>query len=75
MLLHEGYSLVVVCGLLAVMASLVAEPRLLGMWASVVAVRGLGGCVWHMGLVAPWHVASSRTRDQTDIPLHCKADS
>ena len=24
--------------------------------------------LWHTGLVAPWHVGSSRTRDQTNAP-------
>ena len=39
-----GLSLVVVCGLLIVMASLVAEQGLQGAWASVVAACGLSSC-------------------------------
>ena len=44
-----GYSLLVVCELLVVVASLVVEHRLWGIQASVVAARGLGSC----GLQAP----------------------
>ena len=50
----------------------------LGMRASVVVARGLRSCnagfraqaqlLWHMGLVAPQHVGSSQTRDQTHVP-------
>ena len=39
-----GFSVVVVCRLLTVMASLVAEDRLLGVWASVVGACGLSSC-------------------------------
>ena len=46
-------------GLLIVVVSLAALGGLQGTWASVVA---------HMGLVAPWHVESSRTRDQIHVP-------
>ena len=78
-LLHAGFLQlwrvgdVSCCGsvLLNVVASLVAEPRSQIMHTSVAAAHGLqsmssvGG---HMGLVAPWHVKSSQTRDQTCTP-------
>ena len=68
------YSLVAVHGLLTVVASLVEEYGLYGMWASAVAARGLRSCgTWALGctdsvvagtgLVAPWHVGSSWIRD------------
>ena len=45
------YSLVAVHGLLTVVASLVEEYGLYGMWASAVAARGLSGCGdWATGL-------------------------
>ena len=44
-----GYSLLMVCERLIVVASLVVEHRLWGTRASVVAARGLSGC----GLRAP----------------------
>ena len=54
-----GLLFVVVHGLLIVVSSLVAE-------------HGLYACrlqkLWHMGLVAPWHVRSSRTRARTVSP-------
>ena len=31
--------------------------------------------LWHTGLVALWHVGSSRTRDRTRVPQHWQADS
>ena len=40
----RGYSLVVVCGLLIVVASVVAEQRLYSAQASVVAACGLSSC-------------------------------
>ena len=40
--------------------------------ASVVVARGQW--LWGSGLVAPWPVGSSRTRDQTRL-LHWQADS
>ena len=45
-----------------------------GTWASVAVACGLSSCgmraqqLWHTGLVAPWHVGSSRTRAQTRVP-------
>ena len=77
--LRGGYSLALVCGLLIVEASLVAERRLQGSQASVVAACGVGICgSWALehrlhscgaqALVAPRHVGSSRTRDQTYVP-------
>ena len=48
--------------------------RALGVRDSVVVARGLSNCgsqaqqLWHMGSVALWHVASSRTKDQTHVP-------
>ena len=61
----RGCSLIVVHRLTAV-ASLVAEHRPEGTWASV--LRHVGSRtgiqqLWHMGLVAPRHMESSQTRD------------
>ena len=53
-----GSSLVVVLRLLIAMASLVASPGL----------EIVGSAIWHMGLGAPRHVGSSKTRDQTHVP-------
>ena len=36
-------------------------------WASVAAAQRLSSC-GELGLVAPWHVDSSRTRDRTCVP-------
>ena len=64
----RGSSEVVVCGLLIVVVSLVAEHRLEGAWAAVFVARGLSSCgFWAlehrlsscMNLVAPWRVGSS----------------
>ena len=55
----RGSSLVAVRGLLIVVASLVAEHGLQGVWAQY---------LWHTGLVALRHVESSWTRDQTRVP-------
>ena len=55
----RGYTLVAVHRLLIVGASLVAEHRLWGAWASVAAP---------VGSVAPRFVESSWTRDQTRVP-------
>ena len=52
----RGSSLAVVRGLLIVMASLAAEHRLQGPWASA---------VWLTGFAALCHVGSSQTRDWT----------
>ena len=62
-----GYSPAAVLWLLTVVASLVAKHGLKG-------ARALGGTgsssqLWHSGLVAPWHVGSSQTRDQTSVCL------
>ena len=67
-----GFSLVVMCGLLTVVASLGAEHRLSGAWASVVAVLGSGAQaqkLWHMGLAVPRQVGSSRIRARA--PVSC----
>ena len=55
----RGSSLVAVRGLLIVVASLVAEHGLQGVWAQY---------LWHTGLVALQHVESSWARDQTRVP-------
>ena len=55
----RGYSLVVVPSLLTAVASLIAEHGLYGTWAQM---------LWCTSLVAPWHVESSLTRDQTCVP-------
>ena len=53
-------------GFLTAVVCLVAEHR--------IEVHGLQSCstqaqeLWHMGLVAPQHVESSRTRDCTCVP-------
>ena len=47
--------------------SLVAVLRLLNVVASPVVEHGLQE-LWHMGLLAPWHVESSQTRDRTCVP-------
>ena len=64
-----GLFFIVVHGLLIVVASLVAEHRL---------QRHRLQQLWSTGLVAPWHVESSWTRDQTRAPctgrqvlIHC----
>ena len=40
----RSYTLVAVRGLLVAVASLVAEHRVCGIWASVVVAHGLSGC-------------------------------
>ena len=62
-----GYSLAVVHGLHIAVASPAVEPRFWGMRASVVVAHGLDSC-GIPGLVAPWHVGSSQTRDHTLSP-------
>ena len=50
------------------------EPLSSGAWASH--CHGFSRCraqtqdrwLWHMGLVAPWHIESSQTRDWTCVP-------
>ena len=61
-----GYSLAVVHGLHIAVASPAVEPKFWGMWASVVVAHGLNSC-GIPGLVAPWHVGSSQTRDHTCV--------
>ena len=66
-------SVVAVCGLFIVVAPLVVEHGLGGMWASVVAVHRLSSCssqalaqeLCRMGLVAHRHVGGFRARDFT----------
>ena len=59
-----GVSLVAVLRLPIVVASLIFGALALGMPASVVV-----GCeLWRTDLAAPWHVESSQTRDQTQVP-------
>ena len=69
---EQGLLFVAVRGLLIVLASLCGGARALGVWASVVVARGLSSCgsraLWRTGLVAPWHVGSSWTRDRTCVP-------
>ena len=65
-----GSSLVVVCRLLTVVASPVAERGLSSEWHSVVAVYGrwsTGSIVVARGSVAPQHVGSSRTVGRTCV--------
>ena len=54
----HGLSLVVVCGLLIAVASLVADHGLQSAWASVVVVS----------VDALGHVESSQARDRTHVP-------
>ena len=54
----RGFSLVAVCGLLIATASLVVEHGLQGVQALELSC---------MGLVAPWYVGSSQTRDRTHV--------
>ena len=51
-----GYSPAAVCELLTAVASPVA------------ALSAQAQQLWLRGLVAPWHVVSSQTRDQTGVP-------
>ena len=72
------YSVIAVCGLLVVVASLVTEHRLWGALDSVVVAPELqsrDSIVGCMGLAAPKHVGSSPTRDGTCISFHGQADS
>ena len=68
---ERGLLFVAVCRLLIAVASLVSEHRL---QACGLQQLWLAGCraqaqqLWHMGLVVPWHVGSSRTRAQTCVP-------
>ena len=75
----QAFSLVVVCGLLIAAACRIAEHGPWSMWASVFATYGLSSCdFWALGhrlsrcgaraLLIPWHVGSSRVRDQTCVP-------
>ena len=67
------FSLVTICKLLTVVASLVVEQGFKGTWASVVAAHGLSSCSsWALehrfnsfGAWAKllWHVGSSQIRD------------
>ena len=63
------------CRPLSAVASLVEEHSLQGfsscsMWAQrllLTGCRAQAQCLWHTGLVALWHVGSSRTRDGTRV--------
>ena len=69
-MVNGGYSLAVVNEVLIVVASLVMEP-----WLQVgglpqlpiLGSRAQAQQLWHMGLVAPWHVGSSHIRDRTHV--------
>ena len=68
---EQGLLFVAVCGLLIVVASLIAEHRLQAhglqqLWLT--GFRAQAQQLWLSGLVAPWHVGSSRTRDRTCVP-------
>ena len=67
---HTSSSLVAVCRLLTAVASLVAERRLQvhglqQLWLP--GSRAQAQQLWCVGLVAPQHVGSSRTRDRTRV--------
>ena len=57
-----GCPLVVVCRLLIVVASLVVAQG----------SRAQAQELWRMSRVAPQHVESSQTRDQTGVPCICR---
>ena len=61
---------------LLIAVALLVEHRLQGTQASVVAAQGLSRALvqylWCTGLVAPWHVGSFRTQDQTHVPCISK---
>ena len=70
---ERGLLFIAVCGLLIAVASRCGAEAV-GVRASVVVARGLNSCgswapehrlskLWCVGLVAPRHVGSSRTRD------------
>ena len=69
-----GQLFTAVHGLLIVVTSFVAKHRLQSSQASVVVASGLTSCsspaleFWYIGLIAPWHMESSQTWDQTHIP-------
>ena len=73
-----GLLLVTVRRLLIAVASR-CRAQTLGTWLQQLWLMGSGArtqYLCHMGLVAPWHVESSWTRDQThgsflQIPIHC----
>ena len=68
----RGLFVVAVCRLIAV-ASLLGEHGLSGSWASGVMAHALISCgtqaLEHRSVVVPWHVGSSRIRNQT--PVSC----
>ena len=62
----RGNSLVEVCGLFIVVASVAAEHGLQGVRAAAVAAPGSRAQqLWLLGLVALWHVGSSQIRNPT----------
>ena len=68
---RQGLFSIVVRGLLIAVASLVEEHRLQGIWLQMLQLAGSRAQpqqLWHTDLVAPWHVESSQTRDQTCVP-------
>ena len=82
----RGYSLVLLCGLLTAVASLLQSTgstvcRFQELWlmGSVVVAPGLFRAqaqrLWHTGLAAPRHVGPSQIRDPTGVTCICNADS
>ena len=67
---ERGLLFVVVCGLLIAVASLVVEHGLQACELQQLWLEGSRAQAqqWYMGLVALWHVGSSRTRDRTHVP-------
>ena len=71
---ERGLLFISMCGLLVVVASLVAEHQLYGAWASAVVALRLSSYgspaqqLWHTGLIAQRHEGSSWTRDRTCVP-------
>ena len=69
---EKGYFFLAVHGLLIGMASLIAEHRQQAhglQQLQLTGSRAWAQQLWGMGLAAPQHVGSSRTRDQTYV--HC----
>ena len=74
---RAGAPLAVAHGFPTVVASVVAEHRLQGVWAPQSRLTGPGAWaqqLWRVGIVAPWHVGSSQTISQTHL-LHWQVDS
>ena len=63
-----GYSVAVMCGLLIVVASLIAEHGLQSSQALIVASSAFSSWGAHTVPLGPWHVESAHTRNRTCVP-------